>query len=164
MLTARGDEADRIAQLKGEAHDYLPRLSITSELVARVCAILRWISGKQIRVKVTVVTLLTLMSVAATIAAVIHLQSRRPTNIGHSAPVQTVTSNPQVVRVRASQPRDANLIVIPAGTVQIGDDDGPPSERPSFQYTSHPFLMDRTPVTVAQFAILRQRHRLQNRC
>jgi sulfatase modifying factor 1 len=42
--------------------------------------------------------------------------------------------------------------MIPAGTVQIGERDGPPSERPSFQYTSHPFLMDRTPVTVAQFA------------
>lgn len=152
MLTARGDEADRIAQLKGEAHDYLPRLSITLELVARVCAILRWISGKQIRVKVTVVTLITLMSVVGIIAAVIHLQSRRPANIGHLAPVQTITLNPQVVRVRASQPRDANLIMIPAGTVQIGDHDGPPSERPSFQYTSHPFLMDRTPVTVAQFA------------
>ena len=132
MLTARGDEADRIAQLKGEAHDYIPRLSIASELVARVCAILRWINGKQIRVKVAVVMLSSLMSVAATIAAVIRLQSRRPTNIGHLATAQTVTLNPQIMRVRASQPRDADLIMIPAGTVQIGDDDGPPSERPHF--------------------------------
>lgn len=53
--------------------------------------------------------------------------------------------------LRATQPRDANLIQIPAGTVQIGDDTGPPGERPAFPYTSHTFFMDRTPVTVAQF-------------
>jgi sulfatase modifying factor 1 len=44
------------------------------------------------------------------------------------------------------------LILIPAGTVQIGDDDGPSGERPAFQFASPTFLMDRTPVTVAQFA------------
>ena len=49
-------------------------------------------------------------------------------------------------------PRNAELILIPPGTVQIGDDNGPPGERPAFLYTSHAFLMDRTPVTVAEFA------------
>ncbi len=44
------------------------------------------------------------------------------------------------------------MVLIPAGTVTIGDNAGPPAERPAFRYTSHPFLMDRTPVTVAQFA------------
>jgi sulfatase modifying factor 1 len=42
--------------------------------------------------------------------------------------------------------------MIPAGTVSIGDDAGSPDERPAFSYVSHAFLMDRTPVTVSQFA------------
>ncbi len=57
------------------------------------------------------------------------------------------------IAIRARKPRNAVLIAIPAGTVQIGNDDGPPDERPAFQFTSHPILMDRTPVTVAQFAV-----------
>jgi sulfatase modifying factor 1 len=67
--------------------------------------------------------------------------------LGHSAGHST--SQPAI---KATRPRDAELITIPAGTVQIGDNTGPPSERPLFNYTSRPFLMDRTPVTVAQFA------------
>ncbi|HEY1213212.1 MAG TPA: formylglycine-generating enzyme family protein [Bryobacteraceae bacterium] len=51
------------------------------------------------------------------------------------------------------RPREADLIEIPAGTVPIGDDAGPPNERPAFSYASKPFLMDRTPVTVSQFAV-----------
>jgi len=94
----------------------------------------------------------TLILVVGAIAAVIHLQSRRRINISHLVPVQTIAPSPQVVRVRASQARDADLIMIPAGTVQIGDNAGPSDELPAFQYTSHVFLMDRTPVTVAQFA------------
>ncbi len=54
--------------------------------------------------------------------------------------------------VRAAQQRDAELIRIPGGAVYIGDNAGPPDERPVFSYTSRGFLMDRTPVTVAQFA------------
>jgi sulfatase modifying factor 1 len=54
--------------------------------------------------------------------------------------------------VPASAPRDVELIRVPAGVVQIGDDAGPPDERPAFRYTSPAFLMDRTPVTVAEFA------------
>jgi len=46
----------------------------------------------------------------------------------------------------------ADLVLIPAGTVQIGDDAGPPDEGPAFRYTSRPFLMQRSPVTVGQFA------------
>ena len=56
------------------------------------------------------------------------------------------------VTVRATQPRVADLVMIPAGTVRIGDNAGPADELPEFRYGSGPFLMDRTPVTVAQFA------------
>jgi formylglycine-generating enzyme len=55
-------------------------------------------------------------------------------------------------RLRALRPRDADLLLIPPGTVQIGDDDGPREERPAFRYASSAFLLDRTPVTVAEFA------------
>lgn len=41
MLTARGDEADRIAGLEGGADDYLPKPFSPRELVARMCAVLR---------------------------------------------------------------------------------------------------------------------------
>jgi two-component system, OmpR family, response regulator CpxR len=41
MLTARGDEADRIAGLEGGADDYLPKPFNTRELVARMWAVLR---------------------------------------------------------------------------------------------------------------------------
>jgi len=41
MLTARGDEADRIAGLEGGADDYLPKPFNTRELVARIRAVLR---------------------------------------------------------------------------------------------------------------------------
>src|SRR5258707_13594934 len=41
MLTARGDEADRIAGLEGGADDYLPKPFNPRELVARLRAVLR---------------------------------------------------------------------------------------------------------------------------
>jgi two-component system, OmpR family, response regulator CpxR len=41
MLTARGDEADRIAGLEGGADDYLPKPFNVRELTARMCAVLR---------------------------------------------------------------------------------------------------------------------------
>ena len=41
MLTARGDDADRIAGLEGGADDYLPKPFNTRELIARMHAILR---------------------------------------------------------------------------------------------------------------------------
>lgn len=49
------------------------------------------------------------------------------------------------------RPRNAILILIPGGAVQIGDDDAPPAERPAFIYQARALLMDRTPVTVSQF-------------
>ncbi|MBL8769927.1 MAG: formylglycine-generating enzyme family protein [Phenylobacterium sp.] len=52
---------------------------------------------------------------------------------------------------RAAEPRQAVLVAIPGGRVQIGDDRAPPDERPQFIYEARPLLMDRTPVTVAQF-------------
>jgi two-component system response regulator CpxR len=45
MLTARGDEADRIAGLEGGADDYLPKPFNPRELVARMRAVLRRHSG-----------------------------------------------------------------------------------------------------------------------
>lgn len=41
MLTARGDEADRIAGLEGGADDYLPKPFNTRELVARMRSVLK---------------------------------------------------------------------------------------------------------------------------
>lgn len=60
-------------------------------------------------------------------------------------------ASPRIV-ARHLLPRNVDLIPIPGGSAQIGDNDGPSDERPAFQYASRAFLMDRTPVTVAQFA------------
>jgi sulfatase modifying factor 1 len=65
--------------------------------------------------------------------------------------VHTVNADGGTATVHAREPRNAALMLIPAGSVRIGDDNGPPSEQPSFRFTSGAFLMDRTPVTVAQF-------------
>lgn len=45
MLTARGDEADRISGLEGGADDYLPKPFNPRELVARIRAVLRRKTG-----------------------------------------------------------------------------------------------------------------------
>lgn len=47
--------------------------------------------------------------------------------------------------------RDADLLMIPGGDVQIGDDGATPDEQPAFHYHAKHLLMDRTPVTVAEF-------------
>jgi len=49
MLTARGDEADRIAGLERGADDYLPKPFNPRELVARMRAILRRKSGSSVQ-------------------------------------------------------------------------------------------------------------------
>ena len=69
--------------------------------------------------------------------------------LGIAALQATTAPNAKVMAKRA---RDAELVSIPAGVVQIGDDAAPSDERPAFSYRSASFLMDRTPVTVAQFA------------
>jgi sulfatase modifying factor 1 len=51
----------------------------------------------------------------------------------------------------AATARDADLVPVPGGKVRIGDDAAPSDERPAFDYRAAPLLMDRTPVTVAQF-------------
>lgn len=99
------------------------------------------------------VALLLLMLLVAGIVAAISLRSGHFQTVFQQPISQgAVSSKTNSMTVRATQPRDADLIMIPAGTVPIGDNDGPPSERPAFQYASRAFLMDRTPVTVAQFA------------
>ena len=46
----------------------------------------------------------------------------------------------------------ADLILILTGMVRIGDERGPPDERPALRYRVAAFWIDRTPVTVARFA------------
>jgi sulfatase modifying factor 1 len=54
-------------------------------------------------------------------------------------------------RQRATPARDAAMVPIAAASVQIGDDQAPPDERPQTTRRIAAFLLDRTPVTVAQF-------------
>ncbi|MBV9264776.1 MAG: response regulator transcription factor [Acidobacteriaceae bacterium] len=57
MLTARGDEADRIAGLEGGADDYLPKPFNTRELVARIRAVLRRNGGSELPERLTIADL-----------------------------------------------------------------------------------------------------------
>jgi sulfatase modifying factor 1 len=96
--------------------------------------------------------ILLLMLLATGIVTAISLRSRHfQTVLRQPISQEADSSKTSSVTVRATQPRDADLIMVPVGTVPIGDNDGPPSERPAFQYKSRAFFMDRTPVTVAQF-------------
>ena len=52
----------------------------------------------------------------------------------------------------ASPPSDANMIVVPAGAYTIGSDTGPPLSRPSHRVSLAAFALERTEVTVADFA------------
>jgi iron(II)-dependent oxidoreductase len=45
-----------------------------------------------------------------------------------------------------------DLVEIPGGTFQMGRNDGPPQERPVHPVTVQKFLMDRTEVTIAEYA------------
>jgi len=45
----------------------------------------------------------------------------------------------------------AGMVAIPGGRTRIGSDDGEPAERPTFTADVKPFLLDRHPVTVAEF-------------
>lgn len=54
-------------------------------------------------------------------------------------------------RQQAAPARLAAMVPIAAATVQIGDDRAPPDERPQTTRRIAAFLLDRTPVTVAQF-------------
>lgn len=94
------------------------------------------------------------LGVLGAISVRISEQERTPTIPAPLVRSQSTPSRENLSTVQAVRPRNADLILIPSGTVQIGDDDGPPGERPSFRYTSRAFLMDRSPVTVAQFAAL----------
>lgn len=55
-------------------------------------------------------------------------------------------------QVLARTARQTDLVTIPGGAVQIGDDNSPADERPAFTYQAKALLFDRTPVTVRQFA------------
>src|SRR5687768_17238498 len=45
----------------------------------------------------------------------------------------------------------AGMVRIPGGSVRVGSDEGNADERPTFTAHVRPFLLDRHPVTVAQF-------------
>jgi formylglycine-generating enzyme required for sulfatase activity len=95
-----------------------------------------------------------LASAAVAIAAIASLQGGLfRVDMSPPGPTREPAPGRYLADVPASAPRDVELIRIPAGVVQIGDDTGPPDERPAFRYTSRAFLMDRTPVTVAEFAV-----------
>ena len=55
------------------------------------------------------------------------------------------------VQVRPSGSAPPGMVWIPGGTFQMGDDAGPPDERPAHSVTLDGFWMDRTEVTNAQF-------------
>lgn len=52
---------------------------------------------------------------------------------GQCSPASAAGADDATRGVGATRPRNADLVQIPAGTVQIGDDAGAPDERPSFQ-------------------------------
>ena len=62
-------------------------------------------------------------------------------------------SGARASRAEPLTPRDAVMVTIPGGAVTVGDDAGPPDERPALTRRFQPFLLDRTPVTVGQFAV-----------
>jgi sulfatase modifying factor 1 len=137
----------------GEMMNHEPAPRYRGKQVNRSCDIELQIRNRCVRTKTVVVTLLSLMLLAGAIAAAMFLQRERlPVDMSRSAQGQMTSPNRKLSMVQATRPRDADLIVIPAGNVQIGDDDGPFDEVPVFRYTSRAFLMDRTPATVAQFA------------
>ena len=47
---------------------------------------------------------------------------------------------------------DTGMVAIPGGIFVMGRNDGPPNERPAHRLRLSPFLIDRLPVTNAQFA------------
>jgi formylglycine-generating enzyme len=95
-------------------------------------------------VALSIVSLLLMLDVIATAMVVSHDRLRAWLSLTEAARPDRAP--------KATGPRDAELVMLPAGTVEIGDADGPPDERPAFAYQARALLMDRTPVTVAQFA------------
>ena len=65
--------------------------------------------------------------------------------IGLEKPADTLVASKKNITI----PTD--MIYIEGGMVQIGDDAGLPQERPTFWAKVQPFLMDRHPITVAEF-------------
>lgn len=96
--------------------------------------------------------LLVLLLLAATISTIKFLSGRLRVDMSWFASEGEIDPNVKLADVRPTRPRDADLIAIPDGAVQIGEDAGPIDETPAFRYMSRVFLMDRTPVTVVQFA------------
>ena len=90
-----------------------------------------------------------LLLIGAVVAVTSLREAREPIVVSGPPPEDL---DRQAASVQATRPRAADLIMIPGGTVSIGDNVGPPDERPMLRYVSGAFLMDRTPVTVAQFA------------
>ena len=54
-------------------------------------------------------------------------------------------------RPGAASSAPEGMVLVPGGAVRVGSDDGAADERPVFTARVRPFLLDRHPVTVAQF-------------
>ena len=109
-------------------------------------------SSETTRARVDLLTLSVSLVMVTIVSGVLWPLGFRQSASSKAASQRSKTSEVKVQpRLDTHQPRDADLVLIPAGTSQIGDSNGPPSERPAFQYSSHAFLMDRSPVTLAQF-------------
>jgi iron(II)-dependent oxidoreductase len=55
------------------------------------------------------------------------------------------------------------MITVPSGTFIMGSDQGPADERPAHKVDLRAFMIDRLPVTNAQFAEFLQSHGTQNK-
>lgn len=106
-----------------------------------------WVNVQRILVLV-----FTLVALAAVSGAIWSLASWHGSDFPSQPHRSTTPPAEKAPVLDPHQPRVADLLLIPAGTVEIGDNNGPPAEKPEFLYTAGAFLMDRTPVTVSQFA------------
>jgi formylglycine-generating enzyme len=110
------------------------------------------INERSTRAKTAATPLLLLLLPVVVVTAKLLPWCRVGFDMARSASAQTAGADQRLAPVRVTRSRDSDLIPVPAGTVQIGDDSGAAGEYPAFEFTSQVFLMDRTPVTVAQFA------------
>ena len=113
------------------------------------------ISGKQVLFRLAVPILI----VTAGLFIFLRVNSPRPdteTHTDHQAPVSV---NPVVLDFDGEYPLPPEgievpegMVYIPGGETEIGSEKGLPMEMPVFQVEVSPFLMDKHPVTVAQFS------------
>jgi formylglycine-generating enzyme len=83
------------------------------------------------------------------------LASGRDSELAQAGKPRQADSKPAVSPVappvKAPRPAPEGMVWIPGGTAVMGDDQGPPDERPAHVVTLDGFWMDRTEVTNAEF-------------